>query len=54
MKTIVSLSLNPEICASLDRVAASEERSRSQTAERLLRVALASQQSAETEEHSNP
>lgn len=48
MKTIVSLSLNPEICASLDRAAASEERSRNQFAERLIRAALASRQSAES------
>src|ERR1700722_7853209 len=42
VKRPIRISLNQEICASLDRVAASEERSRSQVAERPIRAALAS------------
>jgi predicted transcriptional regulator len=41
MKKPVSIALRPETTAALDRVAAEEERSRSQVADRLIRDALA-------------
>jgi len=41
MKQPITLALRPETCAALDRLAEAEERSRSQTADRLLRSALA-------------
>jgi hypothetical protein len=53
MKRVISLCLGAEVRAAIEEIAAEEERSRSQTVERLIRAALVARQSAATTDQEN-